>query len=341
MLTSTPRTLPLAAKYKTLVFENEPFVLHQLVAKSALWLFNTPEHVAQQSASTVLSFVLTDALTATELLGVLHLFLENDTTARSPFRAPFGSFDVAEGVSHEALQWWLTEIETYCRRLNVNRITIKHFPECYAPSRAVFVKRGLSRSGFEVTQSFENQYIEIQSASFESQLHPSERRRLRKCLNAGFRFEQCLSPDVSEVYHFIAQNRQSLGYRISFSQDDLQRWLTLFPDHFYVFWVIDGTRIASLTLAVRAGERVLYNFCPANSPDYRSYSPAVLLTAGLYDYCQHNQITVLDLGISLDNNGIAKPSLIRFKRNLGAKSCLKMVFEKQISPLLSKAKTMQ
>jgi len=55
----------------------------------------------------------------------------------------------------------------------------------------------------------------------------------------------------------------------------------------------------------------------------------VLLTKGLYAYCQENSFGMLDMGISTDR-GAANYGLIRFKQNLGAITSLKLSFEKQL-----------
>lgn len=333
MRTTTAHTAPLIDKYETLVLKNEVDTLRQMSLKCSLWFFNTPSYIAAQKGNDAFTFILTDTLTRTQVHGVLHLFVHNQE-ALSPLRAPFGSLELAEGVSYALLQQWLSDIESYCRGLGINHFTIKHYPECYDFNRAVFVKRGLLRSGFEVKQTFENQHIEVNDGVFEGLLHPSERRRLRKCMQAGFCFEQWTSPNVSEVYDFIFQNRRALGYRMSFDENDLHHWFAAFPERFAVFRVRNATEITALALVVRVGAKVLYNFCPVNALAYRAYSPAVMLTAGLYGYCQQNDISVLDLGISVDSDGLPKPSLVRFKRNLGAKSSLKMIFERnlEISP---------
>jgi hypothetical protein len=315
--------------YKALVFENEPEALHRFRLRWVPWLFNRPLHVTHQEASRVYTFVLTDSPTQSEAHGIFHLFVE-DTKGVSPYRASFGSFEVAEYVSHANFSEWLTSIELFAKNQGISSLEIKHYPNCYNPARSTFVRRGLLRHDFEIIQTIDNQFIEIKEADFEQGLHASERRRLRKCLRAGFRFEEWKNPSAQEVYEFIQHNRQLLGYTLSFSSEQLEIWLKVFPNHFQVFYVKDANTLASLTLTVRVGEKVLYNFCPADNLSYRNYSPAVLLNKGLYEYAKREGVTVLDLGVSIDSGGKVKPSLRRFKHNLGAKDSDKQAFRKHI-----------
>lgn len=315
--------------YKALVFKNEPEVLHHFRCRWESWLFNTPRHVIHQKASLLYTFVLTDADTQSEVHGIFHLFVQ-DTKGVSPYRASFGSFEVAEYVSHANFSEWLACIELFAKDQGISSLEIKHYPNCYNPARSTFIRRGLLRHGFEIIQSIDNQFIEIKETDFERGLHASERRRLRKCLRAGFRFEEWQNPSAQEVYKFIRHNRQLLGYTLSFSFEQLQMWLEVFPNHFQVFCIRDADTLASLALTVRVGQKVLYNFCPADNLSYRNYSPAVLLNKGLYEYGKNEGIRVLDLGISIDSAGNDKPSLKRFKHNLGAKDSEKQIFYKKI-----------
>jgi hypothetical protein len=316
--------------YTAQVVKNNPNVLHQFHIRWPLWLFNTPLHVNHQNADEVYTFILTDTATQTEAFGIFHLFVHKQRGI-SPHQASFGSFEIAERISHADFAEWLTGIEFFVKELGISSLSIKHYPTCYNPSRTTFVRRGLTRRGFDTPNSTENQFIPVTKHRFEEGLHASERRRLRKCLRAGFRFEEWLNPPAEEVYAFIEHNRRLLGYSLSFSFEQLQGWLSLFPHYFHVFCVKDGETLASLTLTVRVGESVLYNFCPADNLLYRTYSPAVLLTKGLYENCQQKGISLLDLGISVNETGAPKPSLKRFKENLGAKNCDKYVFHKMLS----------
>ncbi|MFN8345795.1 MAG: GNAT family N-acetyltransferase [Spirosomataceae bacterium] len=316
-------------EYPALVFENEPEALYRFRHFRVSWLFNTPLHVAHQGASKVVTFVLADAQTQSEVHGIFHLFMEEEKGV-SPYRASFGSFEVAECVSHAHFSDWLTFIESFAQTQGIRSIEIRHYPNCYHPARSTFIRRGLLRHHFEIVKSLDNQFIEVKKGDFEKSIHASERRRLRKCLRAGFQFEEWQNPPAGPVYEFIQANRQQLGYRLSFSFEQLSEWLKVFPEHFRVFCVNDADTIASLTLTVRVGEKVLYNFCPADNLSYRTFSPAVLLHKGLYEYAENEGIPILDLGVSVDAEGLPKPGLRRFKHNLGAKDSEKYVFFKTL-----------
>src|SRR5690606_38677596 len=121
------------------------------------------------------------------------------------------------------------------------------------------------------------------------------------CLRAGFTAEIWQNPDPAQVYAFLAESRQRQGYPLSLDVDQFRLLLTNFPHQAQVFVVKAANEIISLTVGIRVSSKILYNFCPADNLDYRSYSPMVLLNAYLYEYAQRAGIELVDLGVSLDH----------------------------------------
>lgn len=316
-----------------LVFENQPHALNHFQITWQPWVFNSPQYAHYQSEDAQLfTFILTN-LAQTQALAFFHLFVKpHQKTGNSPALAPFGGLEIKPKLPPGLLDYFVQEMGDFCQKLSLESCQIKLFPNCYDAPNAKKIANSLRKNGFKVVQAFENQHIVVSDAPFQTQLHASERRRLQKCERAGFVFEEWVQPDLAAVYAFIAKNRQALGYAITFDYAALVAWFGLFSDQYHLFCVKNGQQIVALTVAVRVGSGVLYNFCPADCLHYRAFSPTVLLTAGLYHYCQQNAIQILDMGVSIDANGQPKESLQRFKCNLGAKSSQKLIFAKQLSP---------
>ena len=312
-----------------LVFKNKPWAIGQFEFTEPIWLFNTSKHVENQSDGLIFTFILTD-INPKKATAFFHLFINNQS-GLSPLRASFGSFEIIENVSEQGFDYLLKTIKNIAIEQQLTDITIKHYPSCYDQTKSNFIKSRLLKNGFECNKTTINQHISVSGEPFEANLHYSEKRRLRKCERAGFVFEEWPNPDAETVYDFIAQNRQQLGYSITFSLSELYNWFTVFPESYQIFCIKDQNHIAALTLTVRVGEGVLYNFCPANNLNYHTFSPAVMLTKGLYGYCFTNKIQILDLGVSLDSDGYYKQSLARFKQNLGAEMSEKNVFKASYS----------
>lgn len=136
------------------------------------------------------------------------------------------------------------------------------------------------------------------SGPFEDGISKGERKRLRKLESIGFRVEP---GSISVCYPIIADNRerQSRKYGLSFA--DWEAFL-LIPDTVYCFAVMPGLLAAAM--CVRVEPRTLYVSAWADAHGQEKLSPVVLLAKGIYDFCAANGITLLDIGIAGDNEGL-------------------------------------
>ncbi|AQG82533.1 hypothetical protein AWR27_16240 [Spirosoma montaniterrae] len=289
------------------------------------FFFNELAHVRQQYSGP--SHLLVAVNQQTGRSDARCAFFINNNQAISPIAAPFGSVEFTDKLPDATLKCLLDQLVETARLMGVSALRLVNYPHSYAPAQAERLTTQLLQSGFHVSNTYQNHSLAIDDDPFTGKIHSSERRRLRKCERAGFTFDHWVNPDIDALTGFIAETRRQQGYRLTLTPERLTRLLRQFPDKFPVFVVHDGPALAALTVAVRVRDNILYSFLPASSPDYRSFSPAVMLTNGLYNYCQHQRIQLLDLGVSLDNDRQPKSTLMRFKERLGAKASEKLVFK--------------
>ncbi|UFH56408.1 GNAT family N-acetyltransferase [Spirosoma sp. KNUC1025] len=290
------------------------------------FFFNEPAHLCQQSDGPF--YLLTALNQRTGLTEARCAFFPNADKAVSPIAAPFGSIEFADTLPEPTLDAFLKALITAVQSIGTfARLQLTNYPACYAPSQASRLVTKLSEHGFQIIQTNPTFYLATKS-DFAQAFAPAERRRLRKCREAGFQFQQCASHEVLNVVRFLYETRRQQGYTLTIAPAKLEKLLQTFPEQFPVFTVTDGPKLAALTVAVRVREDILYTFLPASHPDYRTFSPMVMLTDGLVSYGRERNIRLLDLGTSLDENQLPKLSLMRFKRNLGARESPKLVFEK-------------
>ncbi len=165
---------------------------------------------------------------------------------------------------------------------------------------------------------------------FKAIIKAQERRRLHKCIRNGLEVRFIDHSKFDYIYEFIQKNRQSQKYNLSISMEQLSKQLTQFPDRYLLLAVYDGGNIIAATVSVLVTDKVLYNFLISDDLAYRTYSPTVMLYDALYKFCQVHHFKSLDLGVSLDNNENYKPSLARFKLNMGAETSEKITWIKEI-----------
>ena len=291
-----------------------------------LYLYNTARHLATQRVNQPFSGELWD--TETQRTVALFHADQADQAAVSLPHVPFGGLEFSPEISGEILGQLLAAVEEFCHGQNLLRLDVRLAPGGYDEERLLFLEGVYEDCGFTVVSSFLNHHIPVDKKSFSQKIHPSERKRLRKCRRAGFVAESWENPDPERVFSFLADSRKRQGYALSLDLAQLQKLITQLPDEVKVFVVKDGSEIASLTVAIRVNRRILYNFSPADNLDYRAFSPTVLLNCALYEYAQSEGVELIDLGVSLDQWGNEKASLIRFKENLGGKPSIKVTYRK-------------
>ena len=292
----------------------------------ATHLYNSDAHLTHQPCGERVDFLLINTKKrVTE--AAFHIFIENDQ-ALSPCQAPFGGLEFQAGLRLEVLQFFWENVEAFLQTQHLKSLKIKAYPVCYQPENAQILHYLLLQNGFQITAHDLNYHLPIRETPFLSHLHHSEKRRLQKCHQRGYRFEQWAAPDFAWVHRFIQQNRDRKGYPTSLSAQGLQSLYQQFPDHFRLFVVKDQERIIALATGIKVSKAILYYFLPADDAAYLADSPMVQLLEGMYQYGQQQGYSILDLGISTEQS---QPNygLINFKKNLGAETSLKWTFVKE------------
>ncbi|TGD80635.1 GNAT family N-acetyltransferase [Hymenobacter wooponensis] len=292
------------------------------------FLYLTPAHLAlQQAPGEWLHFHLEDQR-SNHTVGQFQAFLaEGDTVAYSPWQAPFGGAQLAPGLPADVVASFLTVVEAQLIQRGVQRLQVRSYPLAYDEAGGAQLTQALTQQGFRITQTELNNHLPLQE-EFVARLHPSERRRLRKCERHGFQFEQEPPLLLPLAYEFLNRCRQEKGQHLSLPLERLQELFRLFPQHYFLFSVRDASgEWVALTVAIRVNDEVLYNFYPASPLAYNAFSPVVLLNAGLHAFGKASGMRILDLGTSMLPEG-PNYSLLQFKRHLGGVLSLKLTFEK-------------
>lgn len=289
------------------------------------FFFNEPAHLRQQgnTAHTVLA--------VNQLTGCIDgrcTFFQHDQQVVSPLAAPFGSIEFVPDLPDTVLVELIQRLIKLAETAGATSIRLVNYPGCYAPEQTTRLLHQLARHGFRTTAAYENFHLTVSQQPFEQRIVSAEQRRLRKCRAAGFRFAQWFPPDIFAATTFIERIHQQRNHAQTIAPAQLTELIQTFPNRFPLFGVWDVGRLIALLVAVRVSPGILYYFLPVSDPAYDAYSPMVLLIDGLWTYCQQQSIALLDLGVSLNSDRTPKPSLMQFKRNLGAQTSLKTTVER-------------
>ncbi len=275
------------------------------------YLYNQEAFVQLQKGSKTVcrSFYALDTIQKV-VIGKAHFFKE-EPNYTSPFKAPFGSFDMGLQLTTGQINDFIQFVLEQLKEETIHEIRVLHPAAVYHPEHTEIVKESLLKAGFLVNAAIPNHHIWVDDQALAEKMHSMEKRRWRKCQQAGFVFKEEPLDALGEVYNFILLCRKEKGWSLSMTHEALQKAVSVFPEKYKLFSVYNGNERIAATVAILVNSRILYNFYPAALLSYQKYSPTVMLINGLYQYCQEKGVKILDLGTS------ASDTLRRFKTHMG------------------------
>lgn len=290
-------------------------------------LYTSPKFLEVNNDLPQVHFWLID--TATQIaLGHISFSLE-EGKALSPAKAPFGGFSLADSLKSDEITFFIFEVLRKIKMYNVSTISLKLAPENYGIHQSVLAQN-LIYAGFSSVKSFEYQAIQVDSSPFQAKIADMESRKLKKCEKEGFEFKVLTQNALHSVFQFVKAHRDEKGYDFSMDWESLKMADQALPNTYIPMAVFDDTKMIAATIAIMASDDVLYNFSPAHDWDYNQFSPVVMLTEGLYGFCQSHNIHQLDLGTSYLDDAINE-GLKSFKSRLGAETFISHSYRKILS----------
>lgn len=290
-------------------------------------LFNLPEFFLEKEPSGWLSFY---ALGKTgRAVAWLHFHVAGKV-ARSPAKAPFGSIECVENLNPSLLHDFLRYVETTLSEMGIREIYMKNPPRAYSPQTLSLVETFLLNLGYAVSDAEPGVTISVNSKPFTQVIRRSEMLRHKQAQRAGFSFRQIAEGQLDEVYGFILACHREKGYKISIALEDLSAAVKKFPGRYLLFGVFSDEQLLGATVSILVRKHILYNFLLNHEKRYNHLSPPVLLMEGLYNFCQANSISLLDLGTS-SLHGEPNFTLLDFKMHLGGGPTSKFSFYKKIA----------
>lgn len=291
------------------------------------FLFNLPANLSLQDREGWISFYA--VRTERKLVkGHVHFHIQ-DGIAVSPYRNPFGCFEFSDALTPKELYDFIRYVEEGLQKRDVSRIEIKCYPQLYHGARAAMLSTFLVNHGFKVQSAELSACIQVSPSKLFESLSSWEKRKLRQQRKSELRFSQVPMTRFREVYHFIESCRLERKQSLSMTIGQLEAVVKTFPDAFILFGAFDNQAFAAASISIRINKTILYNFYSAHAKLYNNLSPVVGMVEAMYEYCQQEGITLLDLGTSSLR---AKPNfaLLDFKINLGATPSSKFTFYKDL-----------
>ncbi len=252
--------------------------------------------------------------------------VENSGATSLPL-SPFGGFDLDPAITEEQLIKALSLFANYLKSIEVEKLTIRLYPECYNPELYNLQADCFSALGFKIIYADQSQYLIIhQQKSLRSFVHDSQYRHLNFGKRNENQFFQLDINALGEVYQLLKNNREDQGYPMTMEMDQLKFAMEKFPDRYFLFgFFIDG-QLAASSICIHVNDDILYDFYHGHHRNYSKHSPVIPLVNGIYSYAQEKSYRLLDFGISTVK-GIRNTGLYRFKERIGGQPSIKATFE--------------
>lgn len=242
----------------------------------------------------------------------------------------FGGFDINHAVSGDTLIKFIERIEEwFIQNTDARFLKVNLPPNGSGYSCPDYQFYFLYSQNYLINSCNLSYSIKIQELNFDRLLSRGNLKRINKCVKNNFYASEVSLNELSSVYEVIANNRKFKGYPITLSFDSLKDQSTLFSEKFKLFSVEKNGMMVAAAVTIMLTPGTLYVLYWGDIPEFRSYSPIVLLCRAIYSYCQRNNLQYLDVGTSTIDK---EPNfgLMDFKVDLGFKPNLKFSMQKAI-----------
>lgn len=301
--------------YKEHDFEVRIEQQHSITSQDILF-FHSNEFINRREESNPLFFNL---YVANKNVASFSFEITKNVATSLP-KSPFGGLIINKKISIAQIGKFLKIIIKYFGEEKYS-LQIRLAPDCYVQNHDAYLN-----AGFRISHTDVNQHIPIDQTSFADKINRNRKRTLDSNISQGLIFIKLGISHLGEAYELITECRIDRGYPVTMTFATLENTFTRFPEKYLLFGVYNNSEMVATAVSIRVNEEILYNFYHGDRMSQRQNSAVTFLVAGIYDYCQHQKIKILDLGIS-SNHGELNEGLFYFKQSCGAVSSDKVTIK--------------
>jgi hypothetical protein len=244
------------------------------------------------------------------------LFQEEQNYWSSPVSAPFTCVQLYEGIDFNEL-------------LNISFSYLKN--KCDKPIRFVInpLFAVLQKIQFSKILNVElNHFIEVDTDSFNEKLPQKKRKqKLRALKRKDYEVTKICIEQWKEVYQQNLNWRIQKGHQNYIPLDLMCKFRSTFPENYIGFQLAHDNTLIGCAFLVRVSNDYLYLYSLITDPKSDRQEPSLLMYETIYDYALSNEITILDLGTSMNQNGDIHKNIAHYKQGIGASAIRKYTFE--------------
>lgn len=280
------------------------------------FLYNSPSFLRSNNSLLQKHFYLYDSK---RLIYRAHLAFSCEAKlVMSPVKAPFGGIEADEQLTVSELKDFISMVESSLTQSGFSELRLHQAPENYMENGRL--NQAFEQLGYEIIQERFYHGIDIDELPLSEKIEGMQKRRLKKCKEAGFPFKKYAKKELAAAFEQIDRWRNAAEKSLSMTWADLHDSSKRNPHAYHAFGVENehGLMIAG-AIVVRVNEQVIYNFFPAHYDAYNQFSPMVMLMDGIYEWARENGYKHYDLGTSYVHKKV-NSSLKLFKERMGGKT---------------------
>ena len=247
--------------------------------------------------------------------------------------ASFGGF-VFDKISFKESNLILKLLENYCISNNFTKIFFVNTPNIYFNQLNETLEYVLLWNEYKLKEIYISSIIEIQNnIKTIDYLHSRKKRYIKKYLNntsLKIKWEN----DFDKFYPILLDNKSKHGIKPTHSLNELKKIDSLYPFSLHLLLLYQNETVIGGTLNIIINNQCAMMFYNMINYNYIDLQPATIQIYESINWAKEKNLRFLDLGVSQkpkDKNPLTPhETLINFKEQLGAKSIIRKVFQKNI-----------
>lgn len=252
-----------------------------------------------------------------------------DGVMKIPYSAPFAVFEAMQGyIKIEEIDRALDLLDQYADAHNIDKIFFRCPPAFYDISFLSKLQNSMLRDGYQVAACDLNyQFYFRKDRLYMDLLHRNAKKNLKQAMGKNLILHHCsTTEEKAEAYRIIKANRESKGYPLRMTYDQVMDTARLTGHDFFIL-ELDGGGIASAIIfqVTRSCYQVVYW---GNLEGTEYIRPMNYLAYMLYGYYMEKGIDFLDIGPSTED-GLPNYGLCDFKESIGCEVDAKYTYVKK------------
>lgn len=248
----------------------------------------------------------------------------------APYSSPFSMIEFKKSCTIEDIDNYVKELDLYMLQNELDEIEVTLPPMFYDETNITKVLSAFLRDGYSIVENQINYQIFINSEEeYLNSLQRNAKKNLNHALTVNYVLSHCESNEEKELaYEIIKKNRESKGYRLSMSLQQVMDTIRHVEHDFFVLYK-DEIPVAS-AIIFRVTEDVYQVVYWGDIPGYSEDRPINFLAYKLFQYYLSKNIRVLDIGPSM-LDGEPNYGLCDFKESIGCDASSKFIVSKKFS----------